>query len=74
MLHAVANHQNQHINHKHSKPNYEDYIGHYNEPDAHTVDYIDPEIEEELSRNRLFLKHRVWKNAKKFRKPSSELY
>lgn len=60
-------------NRKH-KVNFKQYIAHDDEPDSRIVDYIEPEIEEALMQNRTFLKQRVWRNARKFRRPSSDLF
>lgn len=69
--------KNQHT-HKQQKPDYRKYIAHKDEPReslyGEWLDHIDPELEQELAQNRFFLKRRVWKSAKKFKKPSTELY
>lgn len=76
MLRTVTSYKNQQpqINRQHIRVNYKQYIAHSDEPDTRVVDFIEPEIEEELMQNRSFLKHRVWKNAKRLRRPSSDLF
>jgi hypothetical protein len=74
MLHQVTRRQNRQFqNLKQPRVNYQQYLLHQNEPGEHTVGYMDPEVEKELIQNRFFLKKRVWRSARKFRKTSAEL-
>lgn len=74
MLDININPKHQQVSTKPAKPSSERYLSHRDEPDERIINFIEPEIEEDLARNRLFLKHRVWKRAKKFRKPSHGLF